>query len=97
LPNDDAVESSDAVKLTAEILRKQACGIGERTNEMGIEMSDMTETEREGDTIEYGWEAGPLHEPKKEIVAPKRLSEKRKRRVQTRSVQREAQHQRKRR
>jgi hypothetical protein len=83
------------VKLTAEILRKQACGIGERTNEMDV--SGMTETEREGDTIEYGREAGPLHEPKKERMAPKRLLAKHKRRVQTRSVQREAQHQRKRR
>jgi hypothetical protein len=84
------------VKLTGEILRKQAYGIGERTNEM--EMSGMTETEREGDIIKYCREGySPLHEPKKEIVAPKRLLEKRKRRVQTRSVRREAQHQRKRR
>ena len=95
MPDGDAVEYSDAVKLTAEILRKQACGIGERTNEM--EMSDMTETEREGDTTKDGREVGLIHEPKKETVAPKRLLAKRKRRVQTRSVQREAQHQRKRR
>jgi hypothetical protein len=71
LSNDDAMEYSDAVKLTAEIRRKQACGITERTNEM--EMSDMTETEREGDTTKDGWEVGPLHEPTKETVAPKKL------------------------
>lgn len=90
------MEYSDAVKFTAEILRKQACGIGERTNEM--EMSDMTETEREGDTIKDGREVvSPLHEPKKETVAPKRLLTKQKRRVQTGSVQQKAQQQRKRR
>ncbi|KAF3049111.1 hypothetical protein E8E11_008852 [Didymella keratinophila] len=54
LPNGDAVEYSDAVKLTAEILRKQVGGISERTNEM--EMSDMTESEREGDAIKDGRE-----------------------------------------
>lgn len=90
------MEYSDAVKLTAEILCKRACAIGERTNEM--KTLDMTETEREGGTVKDGQEVGgPLHEPKKETVAPKRLLAKQKRRVQTRSVKKKAQQQRKRR
>ncbi|KAF3037146.1 hypothetical protein E8E11_003769 [Didymella keratinophila] len=96
LPDDDAVEYSNAVKLTVETLRKQACSTGERTN--GTEMSEMAETEREGETTKDDWEADSCdHKPKKATVAPKRLSTKRKRRAQTQSPQRKAQRQRKRR
>jgi hypothetical protein len=51
-------------------------------------MLDMTKTEQEGDIIKYCWEGySLLHEPKKETVAPKRLLEKQKRRIQTQSIQ----------
>lgn len=96
LPDDDTVEYSDAVKLTAEILRKQACNIGERTDR--AEKSEMTENEQEGEATKDDRNVNvPLHEPKKETAASKRLLTKRKRREQTRSAQKEAQKQRKRR
>ena len=61
-------------------------------------MSEMTETEQEDETTKDDRRAGnPDHEPKKAKVAPTRLLAKQKRRIQMRSVQREAQQQRKRR
>ena len=87
---------SNAVKLTAEILHKQAYIVSERTDRM--KMSEMTKTEQEDETTKDDRRAGnPDHEPKKAKVAPTRLLAKQKRRIQTRSVQREAQQQRKRR
>lgn len=74
---------SDAVKAAAEILYERTDGAGKQTDE--VEVPEMNESDREGETASKDPEAEGRQE--EDEVTPKRLLTNQKRRKRTRSAQ----------
>ncbi|KAF3031455.1 hypothetical protein E8E12_000887 [Didymella heteroderae] len=97
LPDEDMALCSYAVELTAKFLNEEAFEPMGRTYQMKI--TQTTETGRKDETITDDLEAdaNSNHKQDPATVSPQRLLAKQKRRAHTRSAQRKAQQQRKRR